>query len=249
MPLVSVGALTRDIDLVLFDKDGTLLDFHVLWAPRTRRAIADLAAAAGRPDLATPLAATIGLDAAGARIRAETPMAVASIAANALVAATVLHQGGIGWHRAETLARAHLVPPLAASPGAHELAPVGDVAGLMARLTAAGVKLGIVTTDDRLGTAATADRLGWTPYLVGLSCGDDPWPAKPDPAAITVLCEQAGVAPERTMMVGDSLGDIAAARAAGCGLVVGVAGGTGTAAALGAVADAVIDTVAAIRLG
>lgn len=248
MPRLTVGALTRDIDLVLFDKDGTLLDFHALWAPRTRRAIADLAAAAGRSDLVAPLAATIGLDAIGARIRAETPMAVASIAANAVVAATVLHQGGLDWHRAETLARAHFVPPLAAPPRADELEPVGDVAGLMARLTAAGVKLGIVTTDDRLGTAATADRLGWTPYLVGLSCGDDPWPAKPDPAALTVLCEQAGVAPERTMMVGDSLGDMAAARAAGCALAVGVASGTGAAAALGAVADGVIEAVTAIRL-
>ncbi|MBP0652219.1 hypothetical protein J8J40_34670, partial [Mycobacterium tuberculosis] len=77
--------------LVLFDKDGTLIDFHRLWGPRTARAIAALAAVAGRPDLVDPLAATIGLDRATGRIRPETPMAVATIAANATVAATVLH--------------------------------------------------------------------------------------------------------------------------------------------------------------
>lgn len=247
MPRLSVGALTREIDLVLFDKDGTLIDFHALWAPRTRRAIAALVAAAGRPDLAAPLAETIGLDASGARIRPETPMAVASIAMNATVAATLLHQGGIAWHAAETLARAHFVPPLVLAPTLEELRPIGDVAGLLARLAAAGVKLGIVTTDDRAGTVATAERLGWMPHLLGLSCGDDPWPAKPDPAALIVLCDRAGVAPARTMMVGDSLGDLAAARAAGCALAVAVRSGTGEPEALAAGADAIIDAATAIR--
>ncbi|MBP0651507.1 HAD family hydrolase, partial [Mycobacterium tuberculosis] len=85
---------------------------------------------------------------------------------------------------AETLAQDHFTPPLAAPPTPDELAPVGDVAGLFGRLTAAGMKLGIVTTDDRAGAAATADRFGWSSSLVGLSCGDDPWPAKPDPTAL-----------------------------------------------------------------
>lgn len=245
MPLIAAGALRRDIDLVLFDKDGTLIDFHRLWAPRTVRAVAALAAAAGRPDLQDGLGRTIGLDAGGGRIRPETPMAVASIAANCLAAATVLHQGGIAWHAAETLARDHFAPPLVRPPEADELAPVGDVLALFGRLAAVGVKLGIVTTDDRAGAQATADRLGWTPYLVGLSCGDDPWPAKPDPAALTVLCERAGVTAARTLMVGDSLGDMAAARAAGC-TAVAVLSGTGEAAALGAAADAVVDSVMAL---
>jgi phosphoglycolate phosphatase-like HAD superfamily hydrolase len=247
MPLLAAGALLRDIDLVLFDKDGTLLDFHRLWAPRTARAVEALAAAAGRPDLAAPLGRTIGLDETGARIRPETPMAVASIAANTLVAATVLHQGGLAWHAAETLARTHFAPPLTRPPGPDELAPVGDVLGLLRRLTAAGVKLGIVTTDDRAGSEATVARLGWAPYLVGLSCGDDPWPAKPDARALTVLCERAGVAAVRTLMVGDSLGDMAAARAAGCAALA-VLSGTGEPAALAAAADATVDSVEALRL-
>lgn len=249
MARLTVGAVTRDIDLVLFDKDGTLLDFHRLWGPRTARATAALAAAAGRPDLVAALRETIGYDHASGHIRPETPMAVASIAVNALVAATVLHQGGIAWHAAELLARDHFVPPLARVPDAAELGAIGDVVGLLARLAAAGLKLGIVTTDDRAGTTATAERLGWMPYLVGLSCGDDPWPAKPDPAALRVLCERAGVAPERTAMIGDSLGDIAAARAAGCGLAVAVSSGTGAPDALAHVADVLVDDVHALRAG
>lgn len=248
MARLTVGVLTRDIDLVLFDKDGTLLDFHRLWGPRTERAIAALAAAAGRPDLIAALQATIGYDQASGRIRPETPMAVASIATNALVAATVLHQAGIAWHAAELLAREHFVPPLVRVPEAAELAAVGNVARLFARLSAAGLKLGIVTTDDRAGTMATAERLGWTPYLAGLSCGDDPWPAKPDPVALRVLCERAGVAPARTAMIGDSLGDIAAARAAGCGLAVAVSSGTGALEALASVADAVVGDVHALEV-
>jgi phosphoglycolate phosphatase len=48
-------------------------------------------------------------------------------------------------------------------------------------------------------------------------------------------------------MVGDSLGDLAAARAAGCGLAVAVASGTGERVALADLADVVLETIDAIR--
>jgi phosphoglycolate phosphatase len=45
--------------------------------------------------------------------------------------------------------------------------------------------------------------------------GDGPFPRKPDPAGLRLLCERVGVAPGATLMVGDSVVDWRTARAAG----------------------------------
>jgi len=39
---------------------------------------------------------------------------------------------------------------------------------------------------------------------------------KPDPLPLTYACEQLGIAPRDMLMIGDSLNDTLAARAAGC---------------------------------
>jgi phosphoglycolate phosphatase-like HAD superfamily hydrolase len=250
MARLTIAGIVRDIDLVLFDKDGTLIDFHRIWGSRTQAAIRAVLTRTG-PDsrLEDDLYRTLGFDRALGRVLAETPVAVASIPAIVIVAATVLHQHGHLWHAAETLARTTIAPALQATPEPGEIRPVGDVLGLMAGLRAARIQIGIVTTDDRAGTLATVAAEGWTPHLVGIACGDDPVPAKPRPDGLLALCRAAGVSPERTIMVGDSAGDMAAGRAAGCALVVGVTSGTGGRADLAPHADVVIDSVMDIRIG
>ena len=37
MARIGLGTLTRDIELAVFDKDGTLIDFHHLWSRKARR--------------------------------------------------------------------------------------------------------------------------------------------------------------------------------------------------------------------
>jgi phosphoglycolate phosphatase len=54
-------------------------------------------------------------------------------------------------------------------------------------------------------------------WLVG---GDTLSVRKPDPGPVEYVMEQAGVGPERTLLVGDSETDVATARAAGCSVVV-----------------------------
>jgi phosphoglycolate phosphatase len=44
--------------------------------------------------------------------------------------------------------------------------------------------------------------------------GDGPWPRKPDPAGLRAVMAREGIAPERTLLVGDSAVDLQTARAA-----------------------------------
>ncbi|KAJ8524854.1 hypothetical protein ON010_g16263 [Phytophthora cinnamomi] len=57
-----------------------------------------------------------------------------------------------------------------------------------------------------------------------LACGDDGLPAKPAGEQIWTICQQLGVEPRNTIMVGDTSTDMLLGKNAGCGLSIGDAG-------------------------
>ncbi len=77
-----------------------------------------------------------------------------------------------------------------------------------------GLRLGIATGKSRRGVAALIGKHGWHGYFRTIQTADDA-PSKPDPAMIRQACDEAGFAPGRAIMIGDSSYDMAMARAAG----------------------------------
>lgn len=76
------------------------------------------------------------------------------------------------------------------------------------------VLLGIATGKSRRGVAQLIERHGWEGVFSTVQTADDA-PSKPHPAMILQAMAELGVAPEDTMMVGDSSYDMAMARSAG----------------------------------
>ena len=91
----------------------------------------------------------------------------------------------------------------------------GVVAGL-ARFRAGGVKLACVTNKSRRYTIELLDRTQLTIRFDSILCGDDLTERKPHPMPFTVAAQRLGIAPARALVIGDSINDIAAGRAAGC---------------------------------
>ena len=248
MAKVDLGGVVRDIELAVFDKDGTLIDFHHLWGRKARLAVDAVALAAGGDlALANRLYHAIGFDLQTGQAAASGPLAVASMAKLYTICAAVLYQHGIPWHDAEQMAQTHFASGLGALPTADLVKPLGDVAGLFRRLADAGIRIAIVTSDDRAATIATLPVLGIEPYIAGMVCGDDPVANKPAPDALLRLARELDVPLDRMMMVGDTVGDMMMGGAAGaCRLAV--LSGAGTAADLAPHADAVLDSITEIRL-
>ena len=69
-----------NIDLVVFDKDGTLISFEAMWAPWARSLGARLEATTRRP-VAGDVFATIGFDPVADRVTRGGPLAVETMAA------------------------------------------------------------------------------------------------------------------------------------------------------------------------
>lgn len=249
MPRLSAGGQTREIDLVVFDKDGTLMDFDRLWTGKLKAAIDSLMAAADGPEmLQVALSATLGLDPDAMKVVPESPLAVATLPKIGIAAAVVLHQAGYTWHEAERLCTAHFQPVIEAPPRADDVRPIGDVTGLMGRLKGAGARIAIFTSDDRLGTEVSLPMMQIDRFVEAMVCGDDPIKGKPSGDGLRHLSKHFGIAPERMLMIGDSVSDMRAARDAKLGWRLAVRSGTGDPGDLVGAADAVIDSIDGLML-
>jgi phosphoglycolate phosphatase len=95
----------------------------------------------------------------------------------------------------------------------------GVVEGLE-RLAAAGVALACVTNKPFAFADALLERKGLRARFACVFGGDSFARKKPDPMPLVQTCKVLGSTPARTLMVGDSSNDAAAARAAGCPVVL-----------------------------
>jgi len=103
--------------------------------------------------------------------------------------------------------------------GRHSAIFPGVVEGLRA-LTAAGLKLACLTNKPTAFAKPLLAAKGLDGYFSAVFGGDAFERKKPDPLPLLRTCAALGSAPERTLMIGDSSNDAAAARAAGCPVVL-----------------------------
>jgi phosphoglycolate phosphatase len=183
------------LDAVLFDLDGTLLDTAGDIHLALNRALADFH---WRGVAESEVRRMIGR---GAPILIERATAAQGLGLDAETQAAVVerffHHYGALQENDEFVARPY--------PGAAEALKL---------LHGTGVRIAIVTNKQERFASGLLRRLhlrDWVDLVVG---GDTCERRKPDPQPLLFACERLNAAPSRTLMVGDSINDVLAARAA-----------------------------------
>ena len=86
-------------------------------------------------------------------------------------------------------------------------------------LKTTGVKIGCVTNKASQFTLPILDDLGVRHYFETVLCGDMVEKKKPDPMPLLQVAKELGVDPDVSLMLGDSMSDVKAARAAGFDII------------------------------
>ena len=131
--------------------------------------------------------------------------------------------------------------------GQHSDVYAGVVEGLQA-LRAAGLRLACLTNKPTAFARPLLALKGLDGYFDHVFGGDAFARKKPDPLPLIETCKALGSSPSRTLMVGDSSNDAAAARAAGCPVVLVSYGYNHGEPVAAAGADAVVDRIDQIVL-
>lgn len=221
------------ITAVLFDKDGTLLDYHSSWGPINRRAA--VIAAGGDEAFAAELMRFGGMDPDTGITFADGLLAAAST--GELATAWVGQGARFAPDELTTLLDAEF------RRSVETVVPVTDLVAMFARLKERGLRLGIASSDSAEAIEKTVVRFDLTPHVDFIAGYDSGHGLKPTAGMVTAFCAHVGVEPSAVAVVGDNGHDMEMAHAAGAGLRVGVLTGTGTRESLTPLSDTVLGSI------
>ncbi|VDO60161.1 unnamed protein product [Heligmosomoides polygyrus] len=229
------------VKLVIFDKDGTLVDFHRMWLPWAANTVQLLEKATGRP-VGAAVYKTLGVDPIKGKVSMGSLAEKTLTGIRADVSATLQIQFqtfGISAADADAIVE-HAVPE--ASPG--QTAPVCDLQKLFRELRALGCKTALCTADSRTATEHQIRILGIASLLDDVVCGNDVGIIpKPSPHCAVQICKRLGVPLSQAIMVGDTVADLKMGRVAGLKASIAVLTGVGNRDTLREYTDYYLDNV------
>lgn len=249
MPVMRAGEVQREIDCVILDKDGTLIDSQPAWFDRYSRGIADvLNAVGGDQALRKAIHHALAIDSIKGRFIPDAPNASLPMEDHGLMVATLLHQRGVEWHKAEAIVAEWMMPKLTAPIERESIRSIGNISERLVTWASTGVKLAVVTNDNRASTIADLQTLGIDHLMAAVVSADEGLAAKPAPDGVVHVARSLDVPASRLAMIGDTATDLLAARSAGAGMLIGVRSGLDSASNLATIAHAVVQDLHAVEL-
>jgi phosphoglycolate phosphatase len=223
---------------IVFDKDGTLLDFNKTWLPIYLYAALEFAE--GDRQLADRLLSQHGFAAAQDRFIGGSLLAAGNNQQIAEAWAIQIEKtdqvGAISQRLNEIFQQL----------GCAHATAVDGLADTLGQLKQAGHKLGVATADSHQGiinTLQSFNVLQQFDFLAGYDSGHG---VKPEAGMVLAFCAAMELEVETVIVVGDNRHDIEMGRNAGAGLCVGVLTGTSTRDDLEDIADIVFDDISAL---
>ncbi|ANS75422.1 haloacid dehalogenase [Paenibacillus yonginensis] len=216
---------------ILFDKDGTLLDFLSLWgawALEVTGLLVKRMEDAGAELLADPLKLLgLTLDDEGrvAGYDPTGPVAMATEEQTVGVLTWQLYTAGVPWNDALRQVRELLAEAMQKVRNERNAKPMPGLKEFLECCRRLGVPLGVVTADQ---TSEALEHLRWMKLInyFGTVIGTDRVAqGKPAPDMVYLACSELGLLPEEVLVIGDSNGDMQMAKASGAAGAIGFSPG------------------------
>jgi phosphoglycolate phosphatase len=231
--------------LIVFDKDGTLIDFTATWVPVIRKRVEFLLKMMGRKDdLEALVLKSWGIDPVSGKIDPKGPCPVSPRSEEIVIGTAVLYQKGSPWSESKQMVTQAFDEADAASDRKGLLKPVPGALALLRELKERGFCLALATNDERRDTEAMIAWLKMENIFDAMICAGEVTHPKPHPETLLALCRRMSVPPQEAVFIGDSVADMMAGKRAGLALTLGILeGGVTPREDLEKVADGVLDSL------
>lgn len=209
-----------DKKLIIFDKDGTLLDFDSYWLPVSEAALSELASIAGlEKDVVSEIFEAFEVKNGVTAITSSLCHGTYDDMGHDIYEVLKKHSSTLCEQEVKKLTRElyhRHMDKGEAKPTSKKLAATLDA------LKRGGFILGVVTTDAPLVTEECLKALGIRNFFSFIISDDGCMPTKPNPKSLEIVREEYSLSASEILMVGDTLTDVSYAKAGGV-QVVGIA--------------------------
>ena len=248
MPTLQVDSKLIECKLIVFDKDGTLIEQKPVLIALAQARFQSLSKLVSTR-VAKEWTKTVGIDMGTREIDYGGPLSFAPTREEVLITATIVRQcENVEWNHAKELAREAYEKADKAMKPPYGAVLIKGVEETLHKLKASGFKTALATTDSHKRAHRALDYVGISKYLDVIIGDDDVENGKPAPDMILKACELTECLASDTVMVGDSMGDTMMGRNAHVKACIGVVTGATSKEKLEAFADAVIPSVADLHV-
>jgi phosphoglycolate phosphatase len=233
MPQITTAGRAFEVEAILFDKDGTLLDFVHTWGAWTRHMREHFSARLEQRGLEPLTLEELGgewgislrPDGSAAGYDRNGPLSMGTLTELLTLLGACGYRRGLSWAEARIAVRdswKHADRELDQERAALALPGVPE---LLAACRATGIPIAVVTADE---TAAAVKHLSWLGldgYFAEIIGTDQVDRGKPFPDMVELACSRLGIDVSRVAVIGDTNGDMRMAKAAGAAAAIGLAAG------------------------
>jgi len=231
--------------LIIFDKDGTLIDFAATWVPLIRKRVTFLLKKLEKNgELEAILLKSWGIDPLTGKVDPRGPCPVSPRSDEITIGTMALYQHGYPWDESKQWVSQAFDEADAEGDWREKVVPIKGIQTFLSRLKREGVYTALATNDERKDTEVILSHLCMNGLFDIILCAGEVEPPKPHPETILTICRRLSVPIHEALMVGDSVTDMMMGKRAGVALTIGILeGGVTPKEELEKVADLVIHSI------
>lgn len=214
---------------VLFDKDGTLIDFPSIWVPWLKNIFEYISIELGLKLSYAELKEAFGVS-SEYKVDPSGPLAISSLEESNTIISYILYRKGIPWDKAVVYARNGIQFANEKQDRSPSLKSIEGVEEALKLLKNKNINLGVLTADDTERAKIHLKRAGLLQYFDFVIGSDKVKNGKPNPDMAYLARDCFGIQLDETIVIGDTNADMLLGKSAGVKGTVGiVTGSEGTA--------------------
>lgn len=249
MAYLKAGSFRNKCRAVLFDKDGTLIDFNNMWLTWLEYLLTTLVKKHQLTEkVISEFEVAIGVDLTRRCIDPKGLMVTGKFDELRNSIALCMSRYGIEQEKARESFNSVVIAGEDALDWQGLTKPVPGLEGVLKKLKAETIKMAVVTADTTLRAQKSLSYLGITSYFETIIGADMVKETKPAPDMAFLACELLEVDPNEAVVIGDNILDMYMGKDAGLAGSIGVLTGVCQKEQLEKVADAVVNSVADIDI-
>ena len=222
---ITVLGKSYGTELVIFDKDGTLLDFEKTWIGIIGELITSLGTYTTlTPALRQRVQDALGVSVDDSRVDGNGLLAMGTFAECTALLTYCLYREGIRWDKAHNIVEEVSATVFGPESRKRHVQAAQGALDLLRTLKSRNIPAAVATNDKRADAIMDMELIGALPYIDLVLGADSVDNSKPAPDMIEKICSSMGKDPGRSILIGDTVMDALLGRNASVMLTIGVSG-------------------------